>query len=151
MAPRPSSASIGYRPSCVVLNFALGEAQYARRYPANQPLTGTAARLSGLAEDAQRQVERDPEVGLVHDLADPKVAGQAAQDVGVLAAQLVVRRQPRDRVADRIAGILHEVRAERANRVVAGGIAAWLQELGGCEEVIAPRPQPPAFHHSEPE
>src|SRR5712692_570440 len=142
MAPRPSSASIGYRPSCVVLT-ARGT-QYGRRYPANLPFTGARDRLPALAEDAQRQVEGNSEVGLVHDLADPKVAGQAAQDVGVLAAQLVVRGQPRDGVADGAAGVLHEVRAERANRVVAGGIAAWLQELGGCKEVIAPRPQPPA-------
>src|SRR5229473_7576226 len=39
MAPRPSSASIGYRPSCVVVNFALGGTQYAGRYPANSPIT----------------------------------------------------------------------------------------------------------------
>src|SRR6266849_4575576 len=151
MAPRPSSASIGYRPSCVVLNFALGEAQYARRYPANQPLTGTAARLSGLAEDAQRQVERDPEVGLVHDLADAQVAGQAAQDVGVLAAQRMVFDEPGDGVADRVACVLFEVRTERTDRVVAGSVAPRLQGLGGRDEVIAPWAHPAAFHHPETE
>src|SRR6266446_1822906 len=140
MAPRPSSASIGYRPSCVVLTFGSGGTQYAGRCPAPD-----------LVEDAQRQVEGDPEIGLVHDLADPQVARQAAQDVGVLGAQGVVRLQPGDGVADRVAGVFHQVRAERAHRVVAGCIAAWLQGLGRRQEVIAPRPQPAALHHSKPE
>src|SRR3989442_5478043 len=51
MAPRPSSASIGYRPSCVVLTFGSGGTQYAGRCPAPD-----------LVEDAQRQVEGDPEI-----------------------------------------------------------------------------------------
>src|SRR5713226_2718139 len=118
MAPRPSSASIGYRPSCVVVTFDLGETQYAGRYPANSPLTGGERFLPALAEDAQRQVERDAEVGLVDDLADAQIAGQAAKDVGVLPVQGVVRPQPGNGVADRIAGVLHQVGAERANRVV---------------------------------
>src|SRR5712691_2849147 len=94
MAPRPSSASIGYRPSCVVVTFSLGRAQYAGRYPANSPISGGEGSPPALAEDAQRQVQRDPEVGLVDDLADPQIARQAAQDVGILAAQRVIRSQP---------------------------------------------------------
>src|SRR5216684_7021664 len=151
MAPRPSSASIGYRPSCVVLTFDVEGTQYAGRYRANSPITGYGQELSALAEDRERQVEGNPEVGLVHDLADPQVARQAAQDVGILPAERVVRPQPGDRVANGVAGVLHEVGAERANRVVAAGVAAWLQGLGRCEEVIAPRPQPAAFHHPKPE
>src|ERR1700704_4536073 len=80
MAPRPSSASIGYRPSCVVLTFGSGETQYARRCGAFRPVWGYIERRpSALAEDAQRHVERDAEVGLVDDLADPQVPGLAAQ------------------------------------------------------------------------
>src|SRR5467141_1438371 len=40
MAPRPSSASIGYRPSCVVVTFGLGGTQYAGRYRPNPPIAG---------------------------------------------------------------------------------------------------------------
>src|SRR4029077_7705376 len=140
MAPRPSSASIGYRPSCVVLTLSLEETQYAGRCPAPE-----------LVEDAQRQVERHAKVGLVHDLADPKVAGQAAQDVSVLPAQRMVGLEPGDGVANGVAGVLHEVGSERTDRVVAGGVAPGLQGLRRREEVIAPWPQPAAFHHSKPE
>src|ERR1700738_62994 len=152
MAPRPSSASIGYRPGCVVLKFALGETQYARRCGAFRPNWWLVeGRYSPLGEDAQRHVERDAEVGLVHDLADPEVAGQAAQDVCVLPAELVVRLQPGDRVANCVASVLHQVGPEGRNRVVAGSIAPRLQRLRGREEVVAPGAQPAAFHHSKAE
>src|SRR5260370_31526320 len=138
MAPRPSSASIGYRPSWVVLNFLPRGSQYARQYGANSPITTAAEPRSGLVEDGERQVERHAEVGLVDDLADAQVPGQAAQDVGVLPAQRVVGLEPGDRVPHGVAGVLHEVRPERANRVVAGGVAPRLQRLGRGEEVVAP-------------
>src|SRR5712692_5669737 len=151
MAPRPSSASIGYRPSCVVVTLGSGGSQYAGRYPPNPPIRGGERLLPVLAEDAQRQVERDPEVGLVDDLADPQIAGQAAQDVGILPAQGVVRPQPGNGVANGVAGVLHEVGAERAYSVVPGGVALRLQRLGRRMKVIAPRSQPAAFQHSKSE
>src|SRR5260370_2209460 len=150
MAPRPSSASIGYRASCVVVTVSGGNAVCGTA-PVKLPNKGWRAVAPALAEDAQRQVKRDPEVGLVDNLADPQIARQAAQDVGILATQRVVRSQPGNRVADRVAGVLHEVGAERAYRVVPGGVASRLQSLGRRLEVIAPWPQPAAFHHSKSE
>jgi len=79
----------------VVLTLRTPVGQYAARYVALLPLKERSSRSRPrrvyLVEDAQRQVEGDPEIGLVDDLADPEIAGQAAQDVRVLAAQLVVR------------------------------------------------------------
>src|SRR5258706_2769290 len=129
MAPRPSSASIGYLPSCVVLTLGLVRSQYAAqcrdRFRASfhqGPATGVY-----LLEDAQGHVEGDPPVRLVHDLADAQVACQAAEDVGVLAAEAMVRGEPGDRVSYRVAGVLHQVRTERAHGVIAGRIAARLE------------------------
>src|ERR1700694_2017876 len=51
-----------------------------------------------LHEDAEREVERNSEVGLVDDLADSQVSGQAAEDVRILSAQPMVGSQPRDGV-----------------------------------------------------
>src|SRR5438552_1085260 len=104
-----------------------------------------------LAEDAQRQVERDSPVGLVDDLADPQVPGQAAQDVRVLAAQSVVGLQPIDGVTHRIARVLHQVGAKGANRVVSGGVAPRLERRGGSNEVVAPGAWRAALDHSKPE
>src|SRR5579864_4133851 len=91
IAPRPSSASIGYRPSCVVLTLASMGMSVCPTGPG-----------PGLAEDAQRQVERHSPVRLVDDLADPQVPRQAAEDVRVLAAQPMVGLQPLDGVAHRV-------------------------------------------------
>src|SRR5256885_16928674 len=133
MAPRPSSASIGYRPNCVVLTLASMGMSVCRRGadfplptrwgglgwgvahsrvqvmqlpirpgplrgPGHLPRRAGKERGSYLAEHAQREVERDAPVRLVDDLADPQVPRQAAQDVGVLAAQPVVCPQPIDGV-----------------------------------------------------
>src|ERR1051326_4673663 len=92
IAPRPSSASIGYFPSWVVATTGSSVCPSDRLVPP-----------PGLPEDAQRQVERDPPVGLVDDLADPEVAGQAAEDVGVLPPRAMLRGDPVDRVAHRAA------------------------------------------------
>src|SRR5260370_15149705 len=150
MAPRPSSASIGYRPSCVVVTVSGGK-PVCGTAPGKLPNKGWRAVAPALAEDAQRQVERDPEVGLVDDLADAQIARQAAQDVRVLSAQRVVRSQPGNCVADRVAGVVHDVGSERTYRVVPGGVASRLQRLGRRLEVIAPWPQPAAVHHSKSE
>src|SRR3989442_14488013 len=79
-----------------------------------------------LRENAQRQVEGDPPVRVVDDLADMQVPGEAAEDVRVFPAQLVVGDQAVDGVPHRVAGGLHEVGSPGAHRVVAGRIAAWL-------------------------
>src|SRR4029077_9112706 len=118
IAPRPSSASIGYRPSCVVLTFASMGMSVCGSGPARQ---------LPLAEDAQRQVEAHSPVRLVDDLADPQVAGEAAEDVRVLGAQTVVGLQPVDGVAHRVACVLHQVRSQRADRVVARSVASRLE------------------------
>src|SRR5258705_10972902 len=100
MAPRPSSASIGYFPSCVVLTSGKVSMPYRIRHSAQ--LDDERRRRSGLVEHRERQVEGNAPVWLVDDLADAQVAGQAAQDVRVLAAQLLLFGQPPDRVADRV-------------------------------------------------
>src|SRR3979490_554814 len=83
MAPRPSSASIGYLPSCVVLTLGLVSSQYAARCRGSLNASSERDPEPGvyLLEDAQGHVEGNPEVRLVHDLADAEVAGQAAEDV----------------------------------------------------------------------
>src|SRR5690349_7109899 len=140
IAPRPSSASIGYRPSCVVLTFAsMGMSVWG---------SGPARQLP-LAEDAQRQIEAHSPVRLVDDLADPQVAREAAQDVGVLSAQPAVRLQPIDGVAHGVAGVLHQVRTERADRVVARSIAPRLERRRWSLEVIAPGAWRAALDHSK--
>src|ERR1700687_2958787 len=153
MAPRPSSASIGSRPSWGVLNLRTPVGQYAGRYAAFCPPEGRSSRWKRpwLAENAQRHIEGDAEVGLVDDLTDPEVAGQAAEDVGILAAQRVVCRQPQDRVPDRIAGVLHQIWAQGADRVVALGVAARLKRGCRSDEVVAPRPKRGAFDHPKSE
>src|ERR1700693_2975186 len=153
MAPRPSSASIGYLPSCVVLTLGLVSSQYAARCGASQSTSREPRPEPApyLVEDAQRQVEGDPEVWLVDNLADPEVAGKAAEDVSVLPAQAVVRSQPGDGVADRIARGLHQVRAEGANGVVACRVASRLEWRRRSQEVIAPWSQGPALDDVEPE
>src|SRR4029077_507611 len=141
MAPRPSSASIGYFPSCVV---ATSGSSVCRRDP---------GKLSerALVEHAQSQVEGNAPVGLVHDLADPQVAGEAAQDVRVLPAQPLLLGQPSDRVPDRVLGVLHQVGPKRRHRVVPLGVALWLQGRGGGDEVVAPRAHVAALDHSKSE
>src|SRR5579864_1348068 len=147
MAPRPSSASIGYFPSCVVLTFGSMGMSVCRTEPGNpagcEPLA--------LAEDAQRQVEGNPPVRLIHDLADPKVAGEAAQDVGVLSRQAVIRDEPVDGVPNRVARVLHQVRPQGAYGVVPGRVAVRLERGGRGQEVVAPRPRRAALDHSKAE
>src|ERR1700693_4262138 len=92
MAPRPSSASIGYFPSCVVATSGWRVCRRDPGLPSEQ----------ALVEHAQGQVKGHAPVRLVHDLADPQVAGEAAQDVRVLAAQTFLLGQPSDRVPDRV-------------------------------------------------
>src|SRR5487761_741382 len=153
MAPRPSSASIGYLPSCVVLTLGLVRSQYAARCRASLIASSEdhpAARGS-LLEDAEGHIEGSPEVRLVHDLADAEIAGQAAQDVGVLAAEPVIRSKPGDGVADRVAGVLHQVRSQRAHGVIAGRVAARLERRRRRQKVVAPRPQGRALDDVEPE
>src|SRR6267143_6395218 len=66
MAPRPSSASIGYRPSWVVLKGVRPVCPRAPGIPANyEHVVGGRP----LAEDGERHVDRNPEDGLVDDLA----------------------------------------------------------------------------------
>src|SRR5438132_4867070 len=119
------------------------------------PLAGEVGRRPGggvgLAEYAQRQIERDAPVGLVDDLADPQVPGEAAQDVGVLAAQLLLPREPADGVPNGVLGVLHQVGPQRRDRVVAAGVALWLKRLRRGDEVVAPRAHVAALDHSEPE
>src|SRR2546425_3434518 len=140
---------MGSRFFCSVLPFAFGGTEVAPRPPADPadcPLTPPnpgpprqAGRGSRLGKDAQRQIEGNAPVWLVDDLADPQVAGQAAQDVRVLAAQTMVRDQPLDGVADGVAGVLHEVGTQRCDGVIPRGVAARLERSGGRDEVIAPR------------
>src|SRR5450759_205447 len=128
MAPRPSSASIGYLPSCVVLTLGLVRSQYAAQ--CRDGLSASSDQgpepVVYLLEDAQGHIKGNPEVRLVHDLADAEVAGQAAEDVGVLAAEAMVLSEPGDRVADRVARVLHQVRAQCAHGVIALRIAPQL-------------------------
>src|SRR3989449_11642965 len=157
MAPRPSSASIGYRPSCVVLTFGsmgMEVCPTAPADPADCPLTPPhpgpprqAGRGSRLGKDAQRQIEGNAPVWLVDDLADPQVAGQAAQDVRVLAAQTMVRDQPLDGVADGVAGVLHEVGTQRRDGVIPRGVAARLERSGGRDGGIGPRTGGAGLYH----
>src|SRR4029077_9365328 len=72
MAPRPSSASIGYLPSCVVLPRGLVRSQYAARCRASLSAGSEddPENRSSLLEDAQGHIEGNAEVRLVHDLAD---------------------------------------------------------------------------------
>src|SRR5690242_15365598 len=142
IAPRPSSASIGYRPSCVVLTLASMGMSVCGSGPARQ---------LPLAEDAQRQVEAHSPVRLIDDLADAQVARQAAENVGILAAQPVVGLQPVDGVAHRVAGVLHEVRTQRADRVIARGIAPRLKRRRRSHKVIAPGAWRAALDHSKAE
>src|SRR5487761_19473 len=153
MAPRPSSASIGYLPSCVVLTLRLWSSQYAARRTASLNTSSDQGPETGpsLLEDAQGHIEGDPEVWLVHDLADTEVAGQAAQDIGVFAIQAMIRSQPGDGVAHRMARVLHQVRAQCAHRVIAARIAARLERRRWGQKVVAPGPQGPALDHVEPE
>src|SRR5690242_5512195 len=130
MAPRPSSASIGYFPSCAV---ATSARQVCRR---DRPLPPLLA--SPLDENPQGQVERNAPVGLVDDLADLQVAGEAAKDVRVLAAELLLLGQPADRVPDRVLRALHQVRTQRRDRVVPPTIALRLESARWCDEVVAP-------------
>src|SRR2546426_152927 len=161
IAPRPSSASIGERPNCVVLTFGsmgLSVCPTEPRFPS--PLAGEgdpACAASpvgwgrGLGKDAQRQIERHAPVRLVDDLTDVQVPGEAAEDVRVLAAQPVVPDQPLDREPHRVAGILHEVGPQRAHRVITCCVAPWLEWRRRRHEVIAPGSWRPALDHSKPE
>src|SRR5579859_3425556 len=141
IAPRPSSASIGYFPSCVV---ATSGSSVCRRDP---------GKLSerALVEYAQSEIEGDAPVGLVHDLADLQVAGEAAQHVCVLAAQPLLLGQPSDGVADRVLGVLHQVGPERRHRVVPPGVALGLKGPGRRDEVVAPWAHMAALDHSKSE
>src|SRR5579864_1151027 len=153
IAPRPSSASIGYRPSCVVLTFCSMGLSVCRTVRGIPPVLGLQAHgaVRPLGEDRQGQVERDPEVRLVHDLADPEVAGEAAEDVCVLPAQPVVGPQPGDGVPHGVACVLHQVRTKGGDGVVARRVAAGLQGRRRGHEVVAPGPQRAALDHSKPE
>ena len=104
-----------------------------------------------LLEDAQGHIEGNPEVRLVHDLADAEVARQAAKDVGVLAAEAVIGGQSADRVAHGVLGVLHQVWAQGADRVVALLVAARLKGRSRGQEVVAPGPERGTFDHSKPE
>src|ERR1700693_1763609 len=108
MAPRPSSASIGYLPSCVVLTLGLVSVQYAAQCRDSLSASCDQGPATGvdLLEDAQGHIEGHPAVRLVHDLADAEIARQAAQYVCVLAAEAVIGPQPRDRVADSVLRVL---------------------------------------------
>src|SRR5450759_1541363 len=153
MAPRPSSASIGYLPSCVVLTLGLVRGQYAAQCRDSLSASSGQGSTTGayLLEDAQGHVEGNPEVRLVHDLADTEVARKAAQDVRVLAAQAMVCTKPGNRVAHGVLRVLHQVRTQCAHGVMAGRIAPRLERHRRCKKVVAPWPQGPALDHVEPE
>src|SRR5665213_481571 len=85
MAPRPSSASIGYLPSCVVLTLGLARSQYAARCGAAQTEAINKPSLSGCGgstfSDRYRPGAQDLLVeladrGLGHLVDEPHLVGQ---------------------------------------------------------------------------
>ena len=88
--------------------------------------------------------------GHVHDLADPQVDGDAAQQVGIDRGEAVLAAEPVDHPAGRVLGRRHQVRPDPVGRVAPadgpfGRGARRGQELGrGHVQVLADR-QPDAW------
>src|SRR5439155_6988808 len=63
---------------------------------------------------------------------------QAAEYVGVLAAQAVFPAQPLDQVTDGVLGVLHQVGAQRGGGEIATLVGPGLKRPGRCLELVAP-------------
>src|SRR5437879_11742589 len=74
-----------------------------------------------LAENAQRHIEGHSPVRLVHDLADSQVTREAAKDICVFAAELLLLSHPADRVANCVLGVIDKVWPECSHAGVAHG------------------------------
>ena len=105
------------------------------------------ARSIRLVEDRQRAVGRDDEVRHVHDLADPQVDADAAQQVGVDRREAVLATEPVDHPADGVAGRDPQVRPDAVGRVAAadaelGRGPGRRQELGRRQVQVLAHGQP---------
>src|SRR6266545_2583426 len=102
-----------------------------------------------LAEHAQRQVEGHAPVPRVDNLADPQIAGLAAQDVGILAIQSFLAAEPDDHVAHGVLRVLHQIWADRGSNEVAFLVVLRLDRTGRGVELVAPRAQAATLQHVE--
>src|SRR5438552_8076166 len=77
-----------------------------------------------LLEDDAREIERHHPVRHVDDLADPEIAGDAAQHIDLHRRKLVTEGQQIDHAGYRIARPLHQIGTDPGGDVIALGIGA---------------------------